>query len=191
MLRSLFATACLAPALTLGCASTTTDTDTKPMGEACPKCAAGEHCEMCASGKDCPKCGKHKDAHDKMSCAHCAEGKTCADCSAKPAGDQKQAIDEAMNEAAADIDTARADDQSVATIKARGMSCPLCASNADRRLNKLSGVEWVDIDLGKGEVNVGLADSGQTPTDEELKTAIEDAGFTAESVTMPATKEQP
>ncbi|MEM1028573.1 MAG: heavy metal-associated domain-containing protein [Planctomycetota bacterium] len=73
----------------------------------------------------------------------------------------------------------------VATISASGMSCPLCASNIDRRLSKVDGVKWTNIDLGNGVVTVGLEADAEAPTAEDLQTAIRDAGYTAGEVTMP------
>jgi len=78
----------------------------------------------------------------------------------------------------------------VARIEAKGMSCPLCASNIDRRMQKL-GIDWTTIDLGKGEIQVGLDPRKPAPTPEELQQAVSDAGYTAGAVTMPGGEVQP
>lgn len=152
-------------------------------GEECTQCAAGEgaclicaasldksSCATCAAGEPCTKCDAKKT---KSSCATCAAGEACAKCAAKKANDK--ATDAAPAAAA----------EPVATINAKGMGCPLCASSADRRLKKVDGVKWTNIDLGNGVVTVGLDPEKPAPSAESLQTAIRDAGFTAEDVTMP------
>ena len=103
----------------------------------------------------------------------CDEGENCPACSA-------------MKDTATAAPEGEGDDGPVAVIEAQGMSCPLCASNADRRLMKLPGVRWTNIDLGTGQVSVGLDPNQTAPDPEQLKTAIRDAGFTATDVKMPA-----
>lgn len=104
-------------------------------------------------------------------CATCEAGEHCEECADKNA--QAKAMPEGPT----------------ATIEAKGMGCPLCASSADRRLMKVDGVQWTNIDLGKGVVTVGLDPQKPSPSPKELQDAIRDAGFTAESVTMPAQEE--
>lgn len=159
-------------ALLTGCASTdATSTDSAaPM--ACASCAAkgGEKaaCATCAAGEFCAECaGEEK----KEACATCAAGLECAECAAKK--------DKSTSAAPATTT------EPVATINAKGMGCPLCASSADRRLMKVDGVKWTNIDLGNGIVTVGLDPEKPAPSAESLQTAIRDAGFTAEEVTMP------
>ncbi|MEM1109364.1 MAG: heavy metal-associated domain-containing protein [Planctomycetota bacterium] len=77
-------------------------------------------------------------------------------------------------------------EERVATIDAKGMSCPQCASNIDRRMQKIAGVNWTKIDLGKGQVIVGLDTEKPRPTAEQLQQAVSDAGYTAGEVTLPA-----
>lgn len=77
-------------------------------------------------------------------------------------------------------------EEQVATIDAKGMSCPQCASNIDRRMQKIAGVNWTKIDLGKGQVIVGLDTEKPRPTAEQLQQAVSDAGYTAGEVTLPA-----
>lgn len=192
--------------LLVGCTSTT-DTAAVKDAPACASCAIGEKCATCATGEKCDKCA----GENKKACADCAAGEKCADCAAKDAkcatcaagekctecaGEAKEACatcaaGEACAECAAKKDKASnaapaATTGPVATIEAKGMGCPLCASSADRRLMKVDGVTWTKIDLGNGQVTVGLDPKKPTPSAEELQTAIRDAGFTAEAVTLPA-----
>lgn len=66
----------------------------------------------------------------------------------------------------------------------KGMSCPLCATNIDKQLMHVRGVEHVSVNLGTGEVQVRLA-PGNPPTREELAAAIERSGFTLDRIDMP------
>jgi copper chaperone CopZ len=188
-------------ALLTGCAtstpSSTADTPAhtccqdSPSGTCvdCPACAAGEKCEgcegqcqitdakacaTCASGEHCAECAAKKE---KQACSTCAAGETCTECEAEKTEPAESATDAA--ETGADV-------EAVATIDAKGMGCPLCASNIDRRMQKLDGINWTKIDLGKGQVMVGLDPSKPAPTAEQLQQAVNDAGFTAGDVTLPA-----
>lgn len=140
--------------------------DAKKGKSACATCAAGEKCTDCAAqdGKACTVCGG-----DATACATCAAGEPCAKCDAKKSEAKPSA----------------SDTEPVATINAKGMGCPLCASSADRRLKKVDGVKWTNIDLGNGVVTVGLDPEKPAPAAEDLQAAIRDAGFTADDVTMP------
>ena len=192
--------------LLVGCTSTA-DTAGAKDAAACATCATGEKCADCAAGKACADCaGENKEA-----CATCATGEKCADCASKTvkcatcaageacadcAGEAKEACatcaaGEACAECAAKKDKTSAaapaaTGEPVAVIDAKGMGCPLCASSADRRLMKVDGVTWTKIDLGNGQVTVGLDPNKPTPSAEDLQTAIRDAGFTADAVTLPA-----
>jgi copper chaperone len=63
-----------------------------------------------------------------------------------------------------------------ATFKVPEMSCGHCKAAVEGELNKLSGVERSNADLEKGTVEVRY-DEGRVTT-EELKGAIEEAGYT-------------
>ena len=56
------------------------------------------------------------------------------------------------------------------------MSCGHCKAAVEGELNKLSGVERANADVEKGTVEVSY-DEG-TVTTEDLKGAIEEAGYT-------------
>lgn len=62
-------------------------------------------------------------------------------------------------------------------LAARGLSCPLCASNVDRVMKAVDGVSTVQTDLERGHVIVGLEED-HSVTRRQLIRAIEDAGFT-------------
>jgi copper chaperone CopZ len=62
-----------------------------------------------------------------------------------------------------------------------GMSCPLCANNVDNTLKEVAGVERVAVDMGSGEVRVGL--DGKTPvTRRQLAKAVDRSGFSLKKV---------
>jgi copper chaperone CopZ len=67
------------------------------------------------------------------------------------------------------------------TLVVKGLSCPLCASNLDKRLLKLPGVQSAVIDLGTGTVHMKVVE-GASPTDAELAKAVEAAGFSLDRV---------
>jgi copper chaperone len=62
------------------------------------------------------------------------------------------------------------------TLKIPDMSCGHCKAAVEGELNKLSGVERANADVEKGTVEVSY-DEG-TVTTEDLKGAIEEAGYT-------------
>lgn len=134
--------------------------------ESCACCGTDGPCAECAAGKACACCaGEGKEA-----CTSCESGEACTTCATKDKSSEAQPA----------VPT-----EPVATIDAKGMGCPLCASSADRRLKKVDGVMWTNIDLGNGLVTIGLDPNKPTPTAEDLKAAVQDAGFTAEKVTLP------
>jgi copper chaperone CopZ len=59
-----------------------------------------------------------------------------------------------------------------------GLGCPLCATNIDKQLERVKGVEKVAVDLGQGKVTLGLKPGAAHPSPARLKEAVEDAGFT-------------
>jgi copper chaperone len=62
------------------------------------------------------------------------------------------------------------------TLSVEGMSCGHCKAAVEGELNKLSGVESSLADIERGTVEVSY-DEG-TVTTEDLKGAIEEAGYT-------------
>jgi len=62
-----------------------------------------------------------------------------------------------------------------------GLACPFCAYGIEKKFTKTEGVKSVDIDLVKGLVIVTTNDE-KSFKEAELKTIINDAGFTMKSV---------
>lgn len=77
-----------------------------------------------------------------------------------------------------------------ATLYVQGMSCPLCASNIDKQLLDLGGVEKVTVDLGTGQVQARLS-RVNPPTREQLTRAIQRSGFTLDRIEMPTERVAP
>ena len=62
------------------------------------------------------------------------------------------------------------------TLRVPDMHCGHCKAAVESELNKLSGVERTNADVEKGTVEVSY-DEGTVST-EDLKDAIEEAGYT-------------
>jgi len=71
------------------------------------------------------------------------------------------------------------------TMHLNGLSCPLCASNADKSLIRISGVFDAQTDLQTGEVSLWV-DPAAPPSAEALDNAVLDAGFTIARSASPA-----
>lgn len=103
-------------------------------------------------------------------------------------GSGAAAADEASEEnrinhevSAADIASARstapiAGDSAVLYVN--GLGCPLCASNIGRQLERVKGVDTVNVDLSDGKVDLRFRPGGERPSPAALGEAVEDAGFT-------------
>jgi copper chaperone len=65
------------------------------------------------------------------------------------------------------------------TLKVPDMSCGHCKAAVEGELNKLSGVKHSKANVEKGTVEVSY-DEGTAAT-EDLKDAIEEAGYTVEA----------
>jgi copper chaperone len=61
------------------------------------------------------------------------------------------------------------------TFKVPEMSCSHCKAAIEGELNKLSGVEYSNADLEEGSVKVSYEEV--RVSEEQLKNAIEDAGY--------------
>jgi len=64
-----------------------------------------------------------------------------------------------------------------AVLWVNGLGCPLCATNIDLVLDRVSGISNVKIDLASGKVSLDV-DSAKPPTAARLAKAVEDSGFT-------------
>ena len=66
-------------------------------------------------------------------------------------------------------------------IRVDGLVCPYCAYGVEKKLNKIKGVEHVDVDLQQGIVTVDV-DKGVKLTPKQMKRLFRDAGFTYRSM---------
>jgi copper chaperone CopZ len=64
-----------------------------------------------------------------------------------------------------------------ATLVVHGLSCPQCASNVDKQLLAVKGVQQVNVNLGNGQVVV-LVSKDQPPTGMQLADAVKKSGYT-------------
>jgi copper chaperone CopZ len=64
-----------------------------------------------------------------------------------------------------------------------GLSCPLCAGNLDRHLQKLPGLNELWPDLDTGAVRLTLHEGYALPVS-AFREAVRDAGFTLQSARM-------
>ena len=70
-------------------------------------------------------------------------------------------------------------------LRVDGLACPFCAYGIEKSFIRTEGVESVDIDMQNGLVIVKTAE-GKVFTEEDLRTIIDDAGFTMKSMTEKA-----
>lgn len=75
-----------------------------------------------------------------------------------------------------------AEDRSLITgeevrLTVHGMSCPKCANNIERQVERVVGVSTIDIDMGQGHVLVGFRPAVR-PSPRDLARAIQNTGFT-------------
>ncbi len=69
-------------------------------------------------------------------------------------------------------------------IRVDGASCPFCAFGLEKRLGHLEGVAEVKIEMKAGEAIVTLKE-GATVSEEALRQAVDEAGFTAREIIFP------
>jgi mercuric ion binding protein len=73
-----------------------------------------------------------------------------------------------------------------ATVAVDGMACPFCGYGIEKRLLKVEAVEKVMIDLVAGEAQV-IAEPGRSINVQDIRRAVEKAGFTPGSLEIEAT----
>ena len=66
-------------------------------------------------------------------------------------------------------------------VRVDGLSCPFCAYGLEKKLNELDGVDSIFIDFEEGLVLMQVIDS-QNISEEEIRTKIEEAGFTPREI---------
>ena len=130
----------------------------------------------------CNTTGSSEPMPPKMCCANCAgEGCCQGDCCNKPDCDDCGACPQCKAKSTGARLEAAPPDADVAVITAGGMGCPLCASSAEKQLERLDGVKNIAVNLGTGELLVTV-DPAARPSAEQLAQAVTDGGFTVESV---------
>ena len=68
-------------------------------------------------------------------------------------------------------------------LQVKGMVCDLCAHNIEKQLKRIDGVDNVQVMLDEQKVLLTLHDD-QTVTEDALREAVKDCGFTTEEVTF-------
>jgi copper chaperone CopZ len=67
------------------------------------------------------------------------------------------------------------------TVRVNGLVCDFCARSIEAMLRRRSDVSSVHVDLGRGEVHVGLR-AGSTLGDAELTKLVRDSGYAVASI---------
>jgi mercuric ion binding protein len=67
-------------------------------------------------------------------------------------------------------------------MRVDGLACPYCAYGIEKKLKAIEGVEKIDVNLDAGLVIVDVAE-GVELTEPQMKTLLQDAGFTYRSMT--------
>ncbi len=65
------------------------------------------------------------------------------------------------------------------SIRVDGLACPYCVYGIEKKLNKIKGVKFIDMDLDKGIVSVKATDVKLQ--DPQLEQLFQEAGFTYRS----------
>ncbi len=69
-------------------------------------------------------------------------------------------------------------------VRVDGASCPFCAFGLEKRLGHLEGVADVRLEMKAGKVIVTLQ-KGATVSEQALRQAVEEAGFTPREMSFP------
>jgi len=67
-------------------------------------------------------------------------------------------------------------------VDVQGMNCPFCAYGIEKKLEKLDGVEKVDVELAAGQFWLEV-DDGVTLSEDTVSNIIRDASFTFKGMT--------
>lgn len=68
------------------------------------------------------------------------------------------------------------------TLEVDGLACPFCAYGIEKKLMALEGVDAIEVHIEEGTIEMMLADE-TLPTEEQIRDAVADAGFTVRSIT--------
>ena len=66
-------------------------------------------------------------------------------------------------------------------VEVDGLSCPFCAYGLEKKLQKMEGVEKIEIDVENAFVLLTLED-GKTVNEAMIRERVKDAGFTAREI---------
>ncbi len=66
-------------------------------------------------------------------------------------------------------------------IRVDGLACPFCAYGIEKEFTRTEGVDSVDIDLKNGLVIVKTSE-GRSFSEDQLKSIVDDTGFTMKSM---------
>ena len=69
-------------------------------------------------------------------------------------------------------------------VRVDGASCPFCAFGLEKRLSRIEGVADVKLEMKAGKVIVTL-EKGVTVSEQALREAVDEAGFTPREITFP------
>ena len=69
-------------------------------------------------------------------------------------------------------------------VRVDGASCPFCAFGLEKRLGQIKGVNDVKLEMKEGKVIVTL-EEGAVVSEETLRQAVDDAGFTPREIIFP------
>jgi len=72
-------------------------------------------------------------------------------------------------------------------VRVDGASCPFCAFGLEKRLGKIKGVNDVKLEMKEGKVIVTL-DKGASVSEEALREAVDEAGFTPRDIMYPGAR---
>ena len=100
-----------------------------------------------------------------------------------PLADQKPSVDGKSSEVTVSSNTAAGEPPS-ALLWVKGLACPFCTFNVERQLGKVVGVKSINVTLKTGQVHV-IFSKEQSPSEEQLRQAIKESGFTVDRVEMP------
>lgn len=69
-------------------------------------------------------------------------------------------------------------------VRVDGASCPFCAFGLEKKLGQIEGVAGVTMDLKGGTATVTFK-KGSTVSEQALRQAVEEAGFTPREIIFP------
>ena len=69
------------------------------------------------------------------------------------------------------------------TLNVTGMTCHHCVSSVKEELGEIAGVTNVDVALNTGGTSVVTFDADASVTDEQIRDAIDEAGYDIAKVT--------